>query len=199
MNQQLWWHVARAGGIVAWVLLATAVAWGLLLSTRLLGRRPTPAWLLSLHRMLGALAVVFTAVHVAGLVADSYVHFGAAEVLVPFASDWRPGAVAWGVVGLYLLLAVEVTSLLMRRLPRRVWRWVHRSSFVLFFVASVHGATAGTDASNALYRWTSVALVTAAMFLTLVRILTAATRGGARNRPVTAPRPRRTTGAATTA
>lgn len=191
MNEQLWWHVARAGGIVAWVLLATAVAWGLLLSTRLLGRRPTPAWLLSLHRMLGALAVLFTAVHVAGLVADSFVHFGAADVLVPFASDWRPGAVAWGVVGLYLLVAVEATSLLMHRIPRRAWKRVHQSSFVLFLVASLHGASAGTDASNPLYRWTSVVLVTAAVFLTLVRVLTAASRTQERDRRATAARARR--------
>jgi hypothetical protein len=86
VNEQIWWHVARAGGIVAWLLLALSVAWGLLLSTKLLGRRPTPAWLLSLHRMLGALAVVFTVVHVTGLVADSYVHFGPSDVLVPLAS-----------------------------------------------------------------------------------------------------------------
>ncbi|GIU89755.1 MAG: hypothetical protein KatS3mg010_0854 [Acidimicrobiia bacterium] len=176
MNEQIWWHVARAGGIVAWLLLALSVTWGLLLSTKLLGRKPAPAWLLSLHRMLGGLAVVFTVVHVGGLIADSYVHFGPSDVLVPFASEWKPGPVAWGVVGFHLLLAVEVSSLLMRRIPRTAWKWVHRSSFVCFVVASLHGATAGTDASNALYRWTSVALVALAMFLTLVRVLTATSR-----------------------
>lgn len=171
------WHLARAGGIVAWALLGLATIWGLLLSTRVLKGRPTPAWLLDLHRFLGGLALVFTAVHVGGLVADSYVHFGPAEILVPFASGWRTGAVAWGVVGLYLLLAVQLTSMVMRRLPRRVWRAVHGSSFVLFLVAGLHGATAGTDASNALYRWASVAAVIAVVYLTLVRILAPRRRG----------------------
>jgi hypothetical protein len=64
MSWQLPWFVARAGGIVAWALTAGSVIWGLLLSTRPLGRRPRPAWLFDLHRFLGGLAVIFTAVHV---------------------------------------------------------------------------------------------------------------------------------------
>jgi methionine sulfoxide reductase heme-binding subunit len=171
VNQHVWWYAARAGGIVAWVLLALAVAWGLLLSTRVLDRRPTPAWLLDSHRFLGGLSVVFVGVHVAGLVGDSYVHFGWSEVLLPFASAWKPWAVALGVVAMWLLVAVEVTSLLMRRLPRRLWRAVHSSSFVLFVLAGLHGATAGTDHANVLYRDVTAALIVAALFLVFVRIL----------------------------
>lgn len=182
LNPEVWWYVARAGGIVAWVLLAAAVVWGVVLSTRLLGRRTPPAWLLGVHRHLGGLAVVFTAVHVIGLVADSYVHFGWAEILVPYASSWRPGAVAVGVVALYLLVAVEVSSLLMRRLPRRVWRWIHLSSFVLFGVATWHGIAAGTDVGNVVYALTSILVVNLVLGLTLVRIL-AGRRAAARSVP----------------
>src|SRR6516165_4304970 len=87
MATELWWYVARSGGILAWVMLAAGVIWGLLLSTRVLGRRPRPAWLLDLHRFFGACAVVFVAIHVIAIVLDSYVHFGLADVLVPFASS----------------------------------------------------------------------------------------------------------------
>ena len=80
--------------------------------------------------------MIFTAVHLVGLVADSYVTFGWAEILVPMASGWKPGAVAFGVVSMYLLVAVEATSRAIRRLPRNLWRWVHRSSFVLFATAT---------------------------------------------------------------
>lgn len=191
VNQHLWWYTARAGGVVAWVLLALSVAWGLLLSTRIVAKRGAPAWLLDLHRFLGGLALVFTAVHVGALVADSYSHFGWSEILVPLASKWKPGPVACGVVGLYLLVAVEVTSLLMRRIPRKTWRAVHFASFGLFVVSAMHGAQAGTDAMNPVYRWTSVTLVTATMFLTLVRILSQrrsrrTSRSGAVRKPVAA-------------
>ncbi len=47
---------------------------------------------------LGGLATIFTAVHVVSIRADTYVHFGPVQVLVPFTASWRPGAVAAGVV-----------------------------------------------------------------------------------------------------
>jgi hypothetical protein len=173
VNSQVWWFVARSSGIIAWALLTLSVCWGLLLSTRLLARRVSPAWLLDLHRHLGGLAVVFTGVHLIGLVADSYVTFGWAELFIPMASSWKPGAVAFGIVAFYLLLAVEITSLAMRRLPRSLWRWVHRSSFALFGFATYHGIAAGTDAGNVWYRivtWTSIGVVVS---LTLVLVVTA--------------------------
>jgi DMSO/TMAO reductase YedYZ heme-binding membrane subunit len=172
VNEQLWWFVARASGIVALVILSLAIVWGLLYSTRLLGGKPTPKWLLDLHRFLGGLAVVFTVVHLGALVADDFVHFGVSEILLPFASEWQPGAVAWGVVAIYLLVTVEVTSLAMRRLPRRLWRAIHTTSWVLFWLAVVHGATAGTDSGNVAYIAVSLTAVTLVLFLTIVRMLT---------------------------
>ena len=78
---------------------------------------------------------------------DSYVGFGLADLLVPFASHWKPMAVAWGVTGLYLLLAVEVSSLARKRLPNRIWRRLHFLAFPLYVVATLHMLTAGTDAA----------------------------------------------------
>ena len=89
---------------------------------------------------------MFTALHLAGLVADDYVDFGVADLLVPYAAGWKPGPVALGVVSLYLLAVVEGTSLAMRRIPRRVWRGVHLTSYVLFWSATFHFILAGTDA-----------------------------------------------------
>jgi predicted ferric reductase len=141
----LLWLTARAGGIVAWTLAAASVLWGLALSTRILGRSPRPNWLYDLHRFLGGLALVFTGVHVVAISLDTYTSFGLVQVLVPFAATWHPGAVAWGIVGLYLLVAVEVTSLLRGRIPARLWRRVHSASFALFAVATIHALTGGTD------------------------------------------------------
>jgi len=181
VNEQFWWFLARSSGIVAWALLAASVALGLVLSTRALGRRPAPAWTLDLHRGVSGMAVLLTAVHLAALVADSYVEFGAVEILVPMASSWRPVAVTWGVIALYLLVAVEVSSLLRTRIPARVWRRVHLTSFALYILATVHFAAAGTDAEG----MPSIVAILGSMVviaaLTLVRIL--APRGsGSRTR-----------------
>lgn len=171
MSSQLWWYVARSTGLVASALLAASVIWGLLLSTRLLERRPSPKWLLDLHRYLGGLAVIFTGFHLVGLVADTYVHFDLVSLFVPMASEWQPGPVAWGIVAFYGLIAVEVTSLLMNRLPRRVWHGIHLTSYVVFWMVAIHGATAGTDAASPWYVGASVTSIALVLVLTLYRLV----------------------------
>jgi len=164
------WYVARAGGLLAWALLAASVLWGILLSTRLLGRRPRPAWLLDLHRYLGGLGVVFVAVHVGAVMADSYVPFGPVATFVPFAGSWRPAAVALGIVALYLLLAVELTSLLRAHLPMRIWRRVHYLSFAVFVLATAHGLSAGTDRNTAAMILTFLVVCAVVALLAAVRV-----------------------------
>jgi hypothetical protein len=85
-----------------------------------------------MHRFLGGLAVVFTAVHVVAILFDTFVTFSLVKVLVPFTGARHPGAVAWGIVAMYALAAVEITSLLRTRISKRAWRATHYLSFPLF-------------------------------------------------------------------
>jgi predicted ferric reductase len=171
MNPHLWWYVARAGGLVAYGLLAASTAWGLAVSTRLLGRWPAPGWTLDLHRFLGGMALAFTAIHLGGLLLDGYVRFDLLDLLVPFAARWRPAAVAAGVVALYLLLAVELTSLARRRLPHRLWRRLHFGAFPLLAAASVHLLAAGSDRADLAVVALLGAITSAMTFLLLFRLL----------------------------
>jgi len=168
---QTWWHLARTAGLVGWALISASVIWGLLLSTRVLGRRPTRPWLLSMHRYLSALAIGATAIHVIALLVDSYVQFRVIDVIVPMASSWRPGALAWGIVTLYLLVIVEITSLVADRLPRRLWWTIHITSFALFTFGTIHGLQAGTDASNALVRIAMIVAIAEVVFVLGVRVV----------------------------
>jgi DMSO/TMAO reductase YedYZ heme-binding membrane subunit len=179
VTSQLWWYVARASGIVGWCLLAASVVWGLAISTKTRPRRVRPNWLLDLHRFLGGLATIFTAVHVTGIVADSYTHFGLADVTVPLVSDWKPVPVALGVLAAWGLLAVELTSLAMRQLPRSVWRGIHLASYAAFWLGSLHGTFAGTDATHPVYIVSSALSVVAVVFAVTYRIL----NGRRRRRP----------------
>jgi DMSO/TMAO reductase YedYZ heme-binding membrane subunit len=129
-----------------------------------LGHRPGPAWLLSLHRYLGALTVAFVGVHVGAILLDTYTDFGITDVLVPFAGSWHPVAVAWGIVGMYLLAAIEITSLLRHRLSKRSWHAVHLLSYFLFATTTVHMLTAGTDVKALLASTAAVMLGIAAVF-----------------------------------
>ena len=172
MNEQVWWFVARSSGIVAWALVTLSVCWGLLLSTKAAAKAAQPPKLLDLHRFLGGTSVLFTAIHLAGLVLDSYVHFGWLEILVPWFSSWKTSAVAWGVVAFYLLIAVELTSLSMKRLPRDVWRQVHRCSLPLYVFATYHGIQAGTDTGNVWYQMLMLASINVVGFLVILLVLT---------------------------
>ena len=125
VDTRFWWWLSRSSGVVAWLVVAAAVVWGLLASTRMIRRRGMPAWILDLHRYLGTLTIVFVAIHVGAIWADSFVSFGPRQLFVPFASTWRPRAVAWGIVSTYLLIAIQTTSWAMRKLPRRVWHRIH--------------------------------------------------------------------------
>jgi predicted ferric reductase len=166
----LWWYVARSSGIVTWVLLTASTLWGLALSTKVMGRRVRSNWLLDLHRFLGGAGVVFLATHLLSLVADSYTHYGPTDLLVPFVSGWHTTTIGLAVVATYLLVAVEVTSLLRRRLPTRLWRMTHLLSFPLYLFATVHGLADGTDIGNRPLRFLMVGSLGAVGALTCARL-----------------------------
>jgi hypothetical protein len=171
MSPQVWWYLARASGMVAAILLVGSLVWGVLLATRVLKPIDRPSWLREMHSWLSGLAVVATALHLVGLVADSYVQFGWSEILIPMTSTWRPVAVTLGVIALYLLVLVEVTSLLMKRIPVRWWRMIHISSYALVWTAIVHAGLAGTDTSNRVYQAVALLLTILAVAAAIVRLL----------------------------
>jgi predicted ferric reductase len=170
MSGTLPWYVARASGLVAWALLAGSVVWGLLMTSKVIRRFARSSWLLDLHRWLGGLALVFTGIHVLAILGDTYVHFGLASVLVPFVATWHPVMVAYGIASLYLLVAIEVTSLLRRRINANLWRRVHFLSFPLFVSSTVHGLTAGTDSRAPMVVITAILVGGAVAALTAVRL-----------------------------
>ncbi len=174
MNEQLWWFVARSSGIVSLLLAFAAVIWGLLLSGGYLERNPTKKWLLSVHRWLGGLTVAFTGVHLLGLWLDGFIDYGVFDLVVPLAGTKPPGAIpmAWGIVCGYLLLAVQLTSVMMRRMPRRWWRRIHLLSYLVLVTGIVHGITAGTDGSNIVLLGGVAAMSLTTVFLTTYRVLT---------------------------
>lgn len=171
MNEKIWWYLSRSSGVVAMVLLVLAVVWGILLATRVLKPHDRPAWMLEVHSWLGGTALAMTGLHLLGLYLDGYVEFGVAELLVPGASEYRPLAVAIGVLSLYVLVAVQVTSWFRRRLPARLWRSVHVLSYGLVWGAAIHAGTAGTDVSNRVYQAVALVLTMVAVAAVLLRVV----------------------------
>jgi DMSO/TMAO reductase YedYZ heme-binding membrane subunit len=176
VDSRMWWWITRASGIVALTIAAAAVSFGLLTSTKLIRRRGAPAWILDLHRYLGTLTIVFVAVHVTAVWLDSFVKFDARQLFVPFASTWRPRAVAFGIISMYLMVAIQTTSWLMRRLPRRLWHRVHVFSIPMLALAIAHAALAGTDRMNRAVQWGGFGIAIVIVYLLGVRLLSPSRR-----------------------
>jgi len=172
MNEQFWWYVARSSGVVAWLTLTALVIWGIVLATNAFPEHRRPAWLLAVHRWLAWLSLGFVGLHMAALVADSYVPFGWADVLVPFASSWKRLPVAAGVLSMWGLVVVQATSLARRHLSKQAWRRFHLVSYASYWLASLHGTFAGTDATNKLYVITSIGSLLAVVFAAIYRVAT---------------------------
>jgi sulfoxide reductase heme-binding subunit YedZ len=142
------WYTARASGFTALVLLTAPMTIGLVLSMKL----RSPAWprfvTTELHRFTTLVALVFVGVHTAALAADTYVGFGVAELLVPFASSYAPLGMALGITASYLLLAVWASSQLQRRIGWGLWRALHYATFALYALAVAHTLAMGEDATT---------------------------------------------------
>lgn len=187
MTPKFWWYAARSTGIVAWALAAASVLWGLLLSTRSARGLAKPVWVLDLHRFMGGLTMLVVLAHMGALVGDSFVHFGAADLLVPGQSAWKTVPVAIGIVAFWLLALVELTSLVKKRLPNKLWARIHLLSFVAYVLATLHYLQAGTERANPIVLLSVEVVSAAVLFLTLLRIL--APRGSQAKRTRVASRP----------
>jgi len=142
------WYAARAGGMLAYLLLTASVVVGLLMSGRARLQRWPRFAVEDVHRFAGLLAGAFVGVHVLGLLADTYVRFSVAQVLVPGTSSYRPLATGLGVVALELLAALAVANRYRKRLPYRFWRRTPSPNFAVWSLALVHGIAAGTDSGT---------------------------------------------------
>ena len=139
------WYAARAGGMLAFVLLTASVVAGLLLSAR----DPLKHWprfaLEDVHRFLGLLAGAFIVLHGGALLLDSYLPFTLGSLLVPGTAPYRPLAVALGIVGAELLVALAVANRFRKQLGHTFWKRTHYLNFAVWALALGHGLAAGTD------------------------------------------------------
>jgi len=171
LDPHLWWYLSRATGIVAWLMLTASVLWGVVLATDLFPKWRRNQSLLAMHRWLAGMTLFFIAGHLGALLFDSYAHFRVVDLVVPFASTWRPTAIAVGVVALWLLVAVELTALGMKKLSKSWWRSVHIAGYFVFWGVSIHAALAGSDTSKTLYIVTAIVALSAVAFAASYRAL----------------------------
>ena len=159
------WYAARAGGIVALVLLSTVVALGISLADK---RHPLSLARFAIedvHRFLGLLTGAFIGVHVLTIAIDAYLPFSPIQIIVPLVGRYRPLWTGFGIAAAELLLALAVANHYRSRVPYRLWRRSHYLNFAVWSAAIAHSLGAGTDSHAA---WAIVLYVgLVALILTL--------------------------------
>ena len=169
---QAFWYVTRAAGLIAYLLLWLSTAWGVAVSTKIFDPVLHRAFTYDFHQFLSLLAIGFVTLHIVVLLADKYLPFSVAQVLVPFAAPYRPVWVGLGTIGLYLTLLVSATFYIRRWIGQKTFRAIHLVSYIAFIAAALHGLFAGTD--SPLWTVQAMYIVTAlsVAFLTAYRVFT---------------------------
>jgi predicted ferric reductase len=144
------WYTARGAGLAALVVLTLSTSLGALTSVKI---RSSAARVVMqyTHRAAAAVGLGLIALHVGTIVADAKAGVGVRGALVPFASAYRPNAVALGSIAAYLLVTIAALALARGRLAASAhgaawWRRVHTLAYGAWALAMLHGLTAGTDA-----------------------------------------------------
>jgi hypothetical protein len=185
-DTQAYWYMARAGGIVAYLLLWLGSLWGVLMSTKL----AKGLYVFGLHEFLPILAMVFAALHALVLLGDHYIGFDLLQLAVPFTASYRPLWTGLGTLALYLGTAVAASFYVRQWIGRRTWRLLHYVTYGVFALALVHGLMAGTDSALPLMRGLYIATGASLLFVTLVRIFSLSGGPSARRAAASGIRPR---------
>lgn len=180
------WPLARATGVLALVVLTVVVVLGIAVNRRLhLSPRARFATTM-VHRSAALMGVALVGVHLAALLADSYVDIRLVDLVVPFTASYRPFWTGLGAIGVDLLALVTVTSLVRDRLPARAWKGVHLLAYAFWPIALAHGLGAGTDASQRWFLVIAIACAATVVGAVVVRLLPTPSEPDHRPEPATA-------------
>lgn len=160
---QAMWYVTRSAGIIAYLLLWLSTVWGLAVPSKIFDSFLPRTFTFDFHQYLSLLSVGFIALHVGVLMADRYLPYTLAQILVPFLSPYRPVWVGIGVIAFYLILLVTITFYLRSRIGMKAFRGIHLLSFLGYIGGLVHSFYSGTDSVLA-----STQIMYAATFLVVV-------------------------------
>ena len=173
VDSQVYWYMARSAGVVAYLLLWGSVAWGLLVSNKLLDGLVKPPVVYELHKTLSILALVVGMFHGLILLGDTYMKFTIFDILIPFVSPYQPFWVGLGILGLYLTAILVVSFYIKKRIGQRAWRLLHYSSFLVWIMTSLHGMLSGTDSKLLLMQVMYTAAIASVGYLFVYRLAAA--------------------------
>lgn len=171
-----YWYLARAGGVVAYLLLWLATCWGIMMSSKVIKGVVEVPIAYALHEYLPILGVVFAVLHGAVLMGDTYIDFALWQLFVPFAAPYKPLWTGLGIIAFYLSVALIASHYLRKRIGQKTWRALHYTSYLAYLLALLHGVMAGSDSGSMIMRVLYVITGGLSVFLLIYRLLAYAPR-----------------------
>lgn len=164
------WVASRLLAFLAYLALTMSVVYGLMLSTKLLDAIAHRPISFALHQDLASIGLGLAAIHGALLALDRTVPSSLGQLLVPFATSYRPTWVGVGQLSLYVMAVVVGSFYVRRHIGQRAWRILHYLTFLSFAGATAHGLFTGTDTAT-WGRWVYVAATAIVTFLFTYRVV----------------------------
>ena len=175
-TSKYFWLIARATGIAAFIFLSLGVLYGMGMSTRSAYKIMRPPLAMEIHQTINVISIIAVVLHFTSLFFDNYFHLQINEAFIPFIIK-RPFvselgfdftyAIGLGIIAFYLILLLVVTSLIRKKISIKLWRKIHYTSLLTYWIFVLHGITSGSDSKELwmqLIYGVSVTLVTV-MFL----------------------------------
>ena len=101
---------------------------------------PVKAW--AIHKAI-AIAFIFSlAGHIFFLLFDSFQRYTLKMIFIPFTgSIW----LTFGILGMYLLIIITISSLIIIDTKKYLWKIIHLSSYLAIIFVFFHALNMGTD------------------------------------------------------
>lgn len=157
------WYLTRTSGLVAAgaLILLMLSGVGLITGHTFSFFEPLTAW--ASHRALGITFGLAVLLHLVGLYFDHFVPFDFQSLLIPFVSDYKSVVlfgtsvgslyVALGILSLYIVAAIILTSLVWLEKTPKLWKFIHLLSYLVMIFIFIHALYLGTDIAGGWLRW----------------------------------------------
>jgi sulfoxide reductase heme-binding subunit YedZ len=177
VSTHLFWVVSRGAGTTAMILSSATVAFGLVMSGKLIpGSGPDRR---AYHEILSLSVMLAIAVHGLTLIGDSFLHPSLADVTVPFVFSYERLATSLGIIAGWGMIFLGLSYYARNRIGNARWKVIHRFTLLVWLGGLVHTFAEGTDAGQLWF--IALIVITAAPAV----VLLAARLTGYRPRPTT--------------
>ena len=147
------WYITRAAGFVAAFSLVLLMLSGIGFITGKTFKflEPLTAW--ATHKAVAYVFAISSVIHVVALLFDKYVPFTIIQILIPFRSNYREVSiaghhlgslyVALGILSLYCVLAIILTSILWIDKKPHTWKAFHFLAYLTIIFVFFHALFLG--------------------------------------------------------